>query len=46
MSASELMFPFATRARKMIPIVFCASLVPCDSENRDARRQLAEPESA
>ena len=27
--------PFATRARAMIPIVFWASLVPCDSENSD-----------
>jgi hypothetical protein len=26
--------PLATRARKMIPIVFWASLVPCESENR------------
>ena len=33
MSASALRFPLATSARKMIPIVFCASLVPCESEN-------------
>ena len=33
MSASALRFPFATSARKMIPIVFWASLVPCESEN-------------
>src|SRR3954471_14494150 len=26
-------FPFATRARKTMPIVFWASLVPCESEN-------------
>ena len=33
MSASALRFPLATSARKMMPIVFCASLVPCESEN-------------
>ena len=33
MASSALMFPFAISARKMIPIVFCASLVPCESEN-------------
>ena len=27
-------FPLATSARKMIPIVFWASLVPCAIENR------------
>ena len=33
-SASGDRFPFATSARKMMPIVFCASFVPCESENR------------
>src|SRR3954447_9308097 len=32
MSALGSMFPLATSARKMIPIVFWASLVPWDSE--------------
>ena len=29
-----------------MPIVFCASLVPCESENRRAGGELAEPEPA
>ena len=32
-SAVEDRFPLATSARKMMPIVFCASFVPCESEN-------------
>src|SRR4051812_37096843 len=36
MSALDGRFPLATSARKMIPIVFCASLVPCESENSEA----------
>ena len=39
-------FPLATSARKMIPIVFCASLVPCESENRLPVTELPEPEAA
>src|SRR5262245_47816107 len=34
-SADALSFPLVTSARKMIPIVFCASLVPCDKENSE-----------
>ena len=38
--------PLATSARKMMPIVFCASLVPWASENRLAGDDLPEPEAA
>jgi len=34
--AFESMVPCATSARKMMPIVFCASLVPCASETSEA----------
>ena len=33
-SSAGLRFPLATSARKMIPIVFCASFVPWESEKR------------
>ena len=33
-SSPALRFPFATSARKMIPIVFWASFVPWESEKR------------
>ena len=33
-SSDALRFPFAISVRKMMPIVFWASLVPCESENR------------
>ena len=46
MSASGESSPSATSARKMIPIVFWASLVPCESENREEERDLPEPEAA
>ena len=34
MSASAASVPLATSARKMIPIVFCASFMPCESASR------------
>ena len=34
MSASGGSDPLATSARKMMPIVFCASFVPCESASR------------
>ena len=36
MSASAEMVPWATRARKMTPMVFCASLVPWARETSEA----------
>ncbi len=45
-SSSGGRFPFATSARKIIPIVFWASFVPWDSENRLAGDDLPEPEPA
>src|SRR5436190_1038796 len=44
-SALEARFPLATSARKMIPIVFCASLVPpisaCDDDDGSPSAQVA-----
>jgi hypothetical protein len=33
-SAPDSRWPLATSASAMMPIVFCASLVPCESEKR------------
>ena len=42
---SPVRWPVVMSASAMTPIVFCASLVPCDSETSEAVRDLAPAEA-